>query len=123
MLDHLVHSEIAAKASQLTPQQWSAIQERFAAFELSQQQRDDWAAIRVELEADLNLWRLADANPLVSRADFSQLLWSHCRLLAKFHALLLGIAELTPEAIDEDAIMAFMLFTEDDCEPESLTLR
>ena len=119
MTEHLTPAEVAAKASQLTKRQWAAIQERFAAIELTERQREEWAAIQVELAADLEAWHRADLDLNVTRADFHQLLWSHCRLLAKFNALLLGIAEMIPEDIDEDAIIHFMLLMkESDCDSE-----
>ena len=123
MTEHLTPAEVAEKASQLTKRQWAAIQERFAAIELSERQREDWAAIQVELAADLEAWRHADVDLHVSRADFYQLLWSHCRLFARFHALLLGIADMIPEDVDENAIIHFMLLMkESDCDFERPTM-
>ena len=123
MTAHLTPAEIAEKANQLTTRQWAAIQERFAAVELTERQRKEWAAIQVELAADLEAWRRAHTDLYFCRADFSQLLWSHCRLLARFNALLQGIAELFPEEIDEDAIIHFMLFVQEgDCDSELPTM-
>ena len=115
-------AEIAARAGEWMPREWVAIQEWFATVVLSNRQREDWAAIKVELEVDREAWRQAKIDPYITRAEYSQLLWSHCRLLTRFNALLLGTDELVPEEIDEEAIMAFMLFTEDDHESESRTL-
>src|SRR3954467_15145857 len=120
MTEHLMPAEIAERAGQLTTRQWAVIQERFATVELSERQRDDWAAIQVELAADREAWRRAHTDPYFSRADFYQLLWSHCRLLARFNVVLLGIAELVSEGIDEDAINHFLLLIkQSDCEPEA----
>jgi hypothetical protein len=122
MAAQLDPTEIAARAGEWTLREWVAIQERFATVVLSNRQREDWVAIKVELEVDREAWRQANTYPHVTRAEYSQLLWAHCRLLARFEALLLGTDELVPEEIDEDAITAFMLFTEDECETELPTM-
>jgi hypothetical protein len=123
VIAHLAPAEVAAIASHLTARQWAAIQERFAAVGLTERQRKEWAAIQVELAADLEAWRRAHTNLYFNRADFSQLLWSHCRLLARFNALLHGIAELFPEEIDEEAIIHFMLFVQEgDCDSQPPTM-
>ena len=121
MTEHLTPAEVAAMASQLTTRQWAAIQERFAAIELTERQKEEWAAIQVELAADLEAWRHVDIDPHVTRADFYQLLWSHCRLLSRFNALLLGLADMIPEDIDEDAFIHFMLLMKES-DPEHPTM-
>jgi hypothetical protein len=123
MATHLVIGEVAAIAGQLTAGQWAAIQEAFAAVGLTKRQRDDWAAIQADLAANLDAWQRVNDVPYFGPADFYQLLWSHCRLLARSNAMLLGVAELLAEQIDEDAINLFRMFVWlSNCDSESPTL-